>query len=109
MKIIKNMNLVRTSYTESSNEEMYAIIYCSGRDHDSSIEGSVEKRTAIVLTEEELQQEKDKFAVEFGIWISDNYNSDEIYPDKWHEQDASESFTTSELLNIYKKDLVNKK
>lgn len=96
MKTITTMNLARTVYIETLNELLYAIIYCSGRDHD----------------ENKLQQEKDKFAIEFAEWLGYFYiqfdygvyfHKDELYfINKQYK-------STSSLLDIYKEELSNKK
>ena len=69
------------------------------------------KFTAIVLTEEELQQEKDKFAVGFTEWKEKNkYNKGIInYWKTGKDHEIPLEFSLSQLIDIYKEELANKK
>ena len=97
------MNLKAQTVYIKSDKKVADYYLCEAGKYEIEVVGYVETKTAIVLTGEELQQEKDKFAVGFTEWKEKNkYNKGIInYWKTGKDHEIPLEFSLSQLIDIY--------
>jgi len=101
--------------TENYKRKAIGVYFENGNYGNSGLSHicDVEETEAIILTEEELQQEKDKFAILFFKWVRINFyefHNDFCEFEGYQRKILKDKiFHISELLNIYKEELAKQK